>query len=250
LKVRVFADEKSMGTEAAAYAAESLRQTLREKGRARIIAATGASQFEFLQELTTLPGIAWDKVEMFHLDEYVGISSDHPASFRKYLRERLIEKTGILNYHLLDGDGDVQGTIQKVGRELSSGPIDLAFVGIGENGHLAFNDPPADFETESPYLVVDLDQPCRQQQVNEGWFRSLEEVPRQAISMSVRQILKAGEILAIVGGERKARAVRASLEEAVSPSFPASILQTHPNTSLYLDRASAALLSSQLTTSY
>jgi glucosamine-6-phosphate deaminase len=249
VKIRVLENAKSLGVEAAAHAAESLRETIERQGSARIIAATGASQFEFLQALTSLPGIAWNKVEMFHLDEYVGLPDTHAASFRKYLRERLIQKTGIRKFYLLDGDGDVQSVIEKVGRELRSAPIDVAFVGIGENGHLAFNDPPADFEIESPYLVVDLDQPCRQQQVNEGWFASDADVPRQAISMSVRQILKSKEILAMVGGERKARAVQACLEGKVSPSAPASILQTHPRTTVYLDQDSAARLRSQVTTS-
>jgi glucosamine-6-phosphate deaminase len=248
VNVRVLADAKSLGEAAAGHAAESLRSALQQKGSARIIAATGASQFEFLEALTNAPDIEWNKVEMFHLDEYVGLPVSHPASFRKYLLERLIHKTGIEKYHLIDGDGDIQSVIQRVGRELNSSPIDVAFVGIGENGHLAFNDPPADFETENPYLVVDLDQACRQQQVNEGWFGSLAEVPRQALSMSVRQILKSREIIASVGGQRKAKAVQACLEGKVSPTNPASILQTHPRTKVYLDHASAALLSSQLTT--
>lgn len=250
MNIRVLAEAKSLGEAAAGHAAESLRSTLQQKGSARIIAATGASQFEFLEALTSAPGIEWNKVEMFHLDEYVGLPVTHPASFRKYLLERLIQKTGIEKYHLLDGDGDgdIQDVMQRVGRDLNSSPIDVAFVGIGENGHLAFNDPPADFETESPYLVVDLDQACRQQQVNEGWFGALAEVPRQALSMSVRQILKSREIIASVGGQRKVRAVKACLEGKVSPRAPASILQTHPHTTVYLDQASAGLLSSQVTT--
>ena len=209
----------------------------------RVVLATGESQFEFLEALTSAPDIEWNKVEMFHLDEYVGLPVTHPTSFRKYLLERLIQKTGIEKYHLLDGDGDgdIQDVMQRVGRDLNSSPIDVAFVGIGENGHLAFNDPPADFETESPYLVVDLDQACRQQQVNEGWFGALAEVPRQALSMSVRQILKSREIIASVGGQRKARAVKACLEGKVSPMAPASILQTHPHTTVYLDQASRGL---------
>lgn len=249
MNVRVLSDSKSMGAAAAKQAADSLRDTLHRKGSARIVAATGASQFEFLEALTTSPDIQWDRVEMFHLDEYVGLPATHPASFRKYLRERLIEKTGIPKYHLLDGDGDTRSVIQRVSKELSSAPIDIAFVGIGENAHLAFNDPPADFENETPYLVVELDEPCRQQQVNEGWFASVAEVPRQAISMSIRQIMKSREILAIVGGERKARVVQACLEGKVTPTVPASILQTHAHTTIYLDQDSAASLSSQLITS-
>lgn len=249
VNVQVLADAKSLGDQAATHAADSLRQILQRQGRARIVAATGASQFEFLATLTSAPLIDWSKVEMFHLDEYVGLPVSHSASFGKYLQERLIQKTGILKYHLLRGDGDIPKVVQSVGQELTSAPIDLAFVGIGENGHLAFNDPPADFETEEPYLVVELAQLCRQQQVNEGWFATLEDVPRQAISMSIRQIMKAREIIAIVGGDRKARAVQACLEGEVSPATPASILQTHNRTTIYLDRESAALLGSQLTTS-
>lgn len=249
MKVRVLENAESLGQEAAAHAAKFLQDAIQRKGRVRIIAATGAAQFDFLEALTSTSGIDWSKVEMFHLDEYVGLPDTHPASFRKYLRERLIQKTGIKKYHWLDGDGDVASVIERVGRELSSAPIDMAFVGIGENGHLAFNDPPADFEIDSPYLVVNLDQPCRRQQVNEGWFASDSEVPRQAISMSVKQILRSNEILAVVGGGRKARAVQACLEGKVSPLAPASILQTHPRTTIYLDHDSAALLSSQLTIS-
>jgi glucosamine-6-phosphate deaminase len=249
VKVRVLANAKVLGVEAAAHAATSLQEILKKQGSARIIAATGASQFDFLEALTATPNIDWSNVEMFHLDEYVGLPDSHKASFRKYLRERLIQKTGMKKYHLLDGDGDVAKVIKIVGDAIASAPIDVAFVGIGENGHLAFNDPPADFEIETPYLVVDLDQPCRQQQVNEGWFASDAEVPRQAISMSVKQILKSKEILAIVGGERKARAVQACLEGKVSPMAPASILQKHPNTTIYLDKESASLLTSELANS-
>jgi glucosamine-6-phosphate deaminase len=179
---------------------------------------------------------------MFHLDEYVGLSIDHPASFRRYLLERLINKVGIGRYHLLDGEGDPERVSQQVGDVLVERPIDLAFVGIGENGHLAFNDPPADFTTERPYLIVTLNDACRRQQVGEGWFRSIEEVPKQAISMSVRQILKSSEIIAIVPDARKAAAVKACVEGPVSAMAPASILQSHKNTTLYLDHDSGVLL--------
>jgi glucosamine-6-phosphate deaminase len=242
LQVRVLENIQLLGKAAAEHAAQSLRRTLRQQGKARIIAATGTSQFEFLAMLTSAPGIAWDKVEMFHLDEYVGLSSSHPASFCKYLRERLILPAGISQFHLLCGDGDVQQVMEETGRQIKKAPIDIAFVGIGENGHLAFNDPPADFDTESPYILVKLDEMCRLQQVKEGWFRSLAEVPERAVSMSIRQVLKAREIIAVVGGERKARAVRATLVEEISPQVPASILRVHNHTTLYLDRDSAALL--------
>jgi len=242
---KIYEDKVSLGRGAAEQAASSLREAIKKTGRARIIAATGASQFEFLEALTTMPGIEWAKVEMFHLDEYIGLPVSHPASFRKYLRERLIDKTGITKYHFLDGEGDVPKVVRKIVAELAAAPTDLAFVGIGENGHLAFNDPPADFETEEPYIIVELDEPCRRQQVGEGWFNSLSDVPKQAISMSVRQILKAKEILVVVPDARKAQAVKACFEGEISPLAPASILRTHANTTVFLDRLSSALLSAQ-----
>jgi glucosamine-6-phosphate deaminase len=177
------------------------------------------------------------------LDEYVGLPFTHPASFRKYLFERLIHKTGITRYHLLDGDGDPEGTVTRIGTELQSKPVDVLFAGIGENGHLAFNDPPADFEVAEPYLIVALDEACRRQQVNEGWFSNLTDVPKKAISMSVQQILRSKEIIVVVPDTRKARAVKACLEGDISPMMPASILRTHPNVTIYLDTDSAALLS-------
>jgi glucosamine-6-phosphate deaminase len=244
LQIRILEDKESAGQAAAAQAANSLRQAIRENGEARIVAATGASQFEFLEALTSSPDIDWTRVEVFHLDEYVGLPINHPASFRKYLLERLINKTGIKRYHFLEGEGDAQASAAKVGLELQSAPIDLLFAGIGENAHLAFNDPPADFDTGDPYIIVDLDEACRQQQVNEGWFASLGDVPKRAISMSVRQILRSREIVVVVPDERKAQAVRNSLECEVSPNVPASILRTHPKTSIYLDKKSASLLSS------
>jgi glucosamine-6-phosphate deaminase len=180
---------------------------------------------------------------MFHLDEYVGLPLTHPASFRKYLFERLIHKVGLTNHHLLDGTGDANETVRVVGEALRVAPVDVAFVGIGENGHLAFNDPPADFQTEEPYLIVELDEACVRQQVGEGWFANIPEVPRRAISMSVRQILKAKEIVCVVPDARKAAAVKLCFEGEISPMAPASILRTHPAATIYLDRASASLLS-------
>jgi len=241
--VRVFEDKSSLGRAAAEQAATAIRHAIDERGQARIIAATGTSQIEFLDALTKADNIDWQRVEMFHLDEYVGLPITHPASFRKYLLERLIHKTGMAQYHLLEGNGDPREVTRRVGEVLSSAGVDVAFVGIGENGHLAFNDPPADFETEEPYLVVTLDEACRLQQVGEGWFASISEVPRQAISMSVRQILKANEIIAVVPDARKAPAVKLCFEGEISPMAPASILRTHPATTVYLDRESASLLS-------
>ena len=234
-----------MAREAAARAARTLRKILQEQGHVRLIAATGASQFEFLEILTSASGIDWSRVEMFHLDEYVGLPITHPASFRKYLLERLINKTKIKTYHLLNGEGNPGQAALQVGKEISAAPIDLAFVGIGENAHLAFNDPPADFQTETPYIVVELDEACRRQQVGEGWFATLDDVPKRAISMTVKQILKSKEILAIVPDLRKAQAVKACLEGEINPMSPASILRQHANTTLYLDKNSASLLKAE-----
>ena len=248
MQIKIFDDKKTLGLAAAEHGAKSLRAAIRENGCARIVAATGVSQFEFLESLTSAADIDWDRVELFHLDEYVGLPTTHPASFRKYILERIIlktrsgHKTGITQYHLLDGEGDPDEVGKRVGSELISRPVDLAFVGIGENGHLAFNDPPADFASEEPYLVVQLDEACRQQQVNEGWFSQLADVPNRAISMSIRQILRAKEIIAVAPEARKARAVQACVEREISPMAPASALRHHANTTLYLDRDSAALL--------
>ena len=232
-----------MSRAAARHASRTLRDAIARSGRVRIAAATGASQFEFLAALTDAPDIEWSRVEMFHLDEYIGLSIDHPASFRRYLLDRLITRTGIRHYHFLDGERDAEEVADRIGRELASAPVDVAFVGIGENGHLAFNDPPADFAVERPYIIVTLDEVCRRQQVGEGWFRSVDDVPAQAISMSVGQILKSREIICVVPDARKAGAVKACVDGDVSPLAPASILRTHADATLYLDRDSAALLS-------
>jgi glucosamine-6-phosphate deaminase len=241
--VRVFEDKISLSVSAAEQAASSVRRAILDCGRARIIVATGTSQLDFLDAVIKAENIDWQRVEMFHLDEYVGLPVTHPASFRKYLLERLIQKTGITDYHLLDGNGEPSEVVRRVGKILQSAPVDVAFAGIGENGHLAFNDPPADFQTEEPYLIVNLDEACRRQQVGEGWFADLSEVPLQAISMSVRQILKAKEIISVVPDARKALAVKRCVEGEISPMAPASILRTHPNATIYLDRDSARLLS-------
>jgi glucosamine-6-phosphate deaminase len=242
--IRVLDDTAALAAAAAKDAAGRIRNAIRARGRARIVAATGASQIAFLDALVREPGVEWDKVEMFHLDEYIGLPIDHPASFRKYLLERLIGPAGITRHHLLDGERDPAAVCREVGALIRKEPIDVALVGIGENGHLAFNDPPADFETEAPYLVVRLDERCRLQQVGEGWFATLADVPETAISMSVRQILDAKSIVCVVPDKRKAEAVRASLEGAVDPMTPASILQRHHDITIYLDRESASLLKS------
>ena len=248
--LKVFEDKVPLSKAAAEQAAAAVRRSIGDHGLARIVVATGTSQIAFLEELTKADGIDWKRVEMFHLDEYVGLPISHPASFRKYLMERLIDRVGIRQYHLLDGMGDAREAARRVGEELRAAPVGVTFAGIGENGHLAFNDPPADFETEEPYLVVELDEACRRQQVGEGWFRDISEVPRQAISMSVRQILKAKEIISIVPDARKAAAVKMCFEGEISAMAPASILRTHTGTTVYLDKESADLLSSTTLASF
>ena len=248
--IKCFNDKREMAKVAAEEAASILRETIQKQGKARLIAATGAAQFEFLETLTGLSGIDWTRVEMFHLDEYIGLPASHPASFCRFLQERLIQKTGMVNYHLLDGEHDPAEVIRRTNRALMSAPIDIAFVGIGENGHLAFNDPPADFETQEPYLVVTLDEACRSQQLGEGWFATLDDVPRRAISMSIRQILKTKKIVCVVPDARKAKAVQTCFDGKISPLAPASILRTHPNTTVYLDVHSAALLKPAILASF
>jgi len=243
MEVKVFDNKPELGQAAADDAARIIQHAIADRDAAYVIAATGASQFEFLDALVRKE-IDWSKVVFFHLDEYVDLPEAHAASFRRYLKERIINRVRPRAFHLINGEAeDVQEECRRVGELILRQEIDVAFVGIGENGHLAFNDPPADFETGDPYIVVDLDEGCRQQQVGEGWFRSVDEVPRQAISMSIKQILKSRNILCIVPDKRKAEAVRASVESEVSPLGPASILQTHECVTLYLDRESSSLLS-------
>ena len=243
MEVRVFAGKAEMAAEAARSAGTAVREAIARAGRAHVIAATGASQLEFLDALVKEPGIEWARTIFFHLDEYIGLPEAHPASFRRYLREKILERVHPGAFHFIDGEApDPEAECRRVGDLLARHPIDVAFVGIGENGHLAFNDPPADFQTSRPYLVVRLDDACRRQQLGEGWFARLEDVPERAISMSVPQILKSREILCVVPDARKAQAVRDCLEGAVSPSHPASVLQRHPRTTVFLDADSAALL--------
>lgn len=243
MKVFTAKDVGEMAAQAAACAAEAVRQALAERGEARVIVATGASQFDFLAALTAAPGIDWSRVTGFHLDEYAGLSVTHPASFRAYLRERFVGALPVppKAFHEVNGEAaDLAGECRRLEALIQTAPVDVACVGIGENGHLAFNDPPADFETEAAYLVVDLDEACRRQQVGEGWFATLDDVPRQALSMSVRQIMKSRRIVCTVPDARKAEAVRNAVRGPVSNLCPASILQTHPACTLFLDPAAAA----------
>ncbi len=242
MQVKIFETKQELGAAAARDAAAIINQAIRERDVAYVIAATGASQFGFLDALT-LESIDWTKVTFFHLDEYVGLPASHPASFRRYLKERIVSRVHPCAFNFIDGEANnVHDECRRVGQLITQQKVDVAFVGIGENGHLAFNDPPANFEIDEPYIVVNLDDACRQQQVGEGWFKSIAEVPTQAISMSIKQILKSREILCIVPDERKAEAVKAAVELNVNPMHPASILQKHERVTLYLDRASSSLL--------
>lgn len=231
---------KLAGNEGAAL----VREAIQTQGFANIILATGTSQFETLNQLLAEKEIDWSKVTVFHLDEYLGLPITHPASFRKYLMERFFTHLPQLKaYFLINGEGDAAAECARLGELISKHPIDVAFVGIGENGHLAFNDPPADFETDQPYIVVNLDHACRMQQFGEGWFPSLEAVPQQAISMSIRQIMKSKSIICSVPDTRKALAIKNCIEGPITPDHPASILQSHPNYHLFLDEGSSSLLS-------
>jgi len=247
MTVCIYDNSSALGKAAGTDAADLIQSAIHSNGRANIILATGTSQFETLDHLVTATGIDWHKVIMFHLDEYIGLPVDHPASFRKYLQERFVSKVPTLEAtYFIQGDEDPGRECARLNKIIADHSIDVALVGIGENGHLAFNDPPADFGTGDPFIVVDLDQKCREQQLREGWFKSIDEVPRKAISMSIKQILKSKNIICSVPGERKAIAVRNCLEEAVSNLYPASILQQHSNCTVYLDDLSASLLSKNI----
>jgi glucosamine-6-phosphate deaminase len=248
MKIIIASDVKELGRAAGHAAAEQVRQAIAEKGSANIILATGISQFETLNQLIKEPGIDWNRVVMFHLDEYIGLPVTAKASFRKYLKERFIEKVPSLKAaHLINGEANAQDECERLGHLIKKHPVDVALIGIGENGHLAFNDPPADFETEQPYIIVSLDEACRKQQIDEGWFPTPDDVPKQAISMSVKQIMQSKHIICSVPDSRKAIAVKNTLEHAVSNLYPASILQLHPDCSIFLDRPSAGLLSEKIT---
>jgi glucosamine-6-phosphate deaminase len=246
MNIKVFENPHELGTAAGVKAAGLIKEAIKKKGAANIILATGTSQFETLNQLISENEIDWSKVSVFHLDEYIGLPVIHPASFRKYLQDRFISKVPQLKAaYLINGETDVNAECKHLSDLINDHPIDVALVGIGENSHLAFNDPPADFETDMPYIIVELDEACRKQQLGEGWFSSVHEVPPRAISMSVKQIMKSGNIICSVPGKRKATAVKNSVEHSVSNLFPATILQLHHNCILYLDKDAASLLSSE-----
>jgi glucosamine-6-phosphate deaminase len=244
MKTTILKTKQASGAAAAALGAKLIREAIRKNGKANIIVATGASQFEMIEQLVKEPRIDWTRVTAFHLDEYVGMPITHPASFRKYLWERFVSRLPLplAAFHYLDGEGDAQKECLRVGAIIAKHPIDVCFAGIGENGHLAFNDPPADFKTASPYLVVNLDEACRKQQMGEGWFKTLAQVPKQAVSMSIRQIMKSKAVICTVPDKRKAQAVKDCLTGSVTPMHPSSILQRHKAAWCFLDEGSASLL--------
>ena len=244
MKIEVSTTKGECSVAAADRGAEILKQAIAAKGRASFIVATGASQFDFLKAMTEKEEINWRLTTMYHLDEYIGMNADHPASFRRYLKERLVDAIRPGTVHFIQGEADDPAAeCRRINNIISRDKIDVAFVGIGENGHLAFNDPPADFDTELPYIIVELDDACRQQQFGEGWFASLDEVPNTAISMSIQQIMKSETIICTVPDKRKARAVKQCFEGKISPLHPASILREHHRTFVYLDDDAASQLS-------
>ncbi len=233
-----------LARKAARLGAVQIRAAIEARDAAYIILATGASQFAVLDHLVREPDISWSKVTAFHLDEYLDLPETHEASFRRYLKARFVDQVKDLReFVFVEGDAeDTAGEIARVSDRIAAQDIDVAFIGIGENGHLAFNDPPADFDTAEPYIIVELDDQCRSQQFNEGWFPSLDQVPSRAISMSISQIMKSMTIVCSVPDERKAVAVKNALEGPVTNLCPASILQTHAAAQLLLDAQSASLL--------
>lgn len=244
ITAEIYGDKGDLGQAAAEFVAGRLREAIARRGHARAIFATGASQYEFLAALVQHKEVEWPKVTAFHLDEYLGMSAQHPASFRRYLQERLFGLLPFGAVHLLQGDAsDAESECQRYSALLAEDKIDIACIGIGENGHLAFNDPPADFDTPKLVHVVSLDEACRRQQVGEGHFATLEDVPQRALSLSIPAILRAEAISCVVPDLRKAKAVQCALEGPISPKCPASALRRHPFVRLYLDLASASLLS-------
>lgn len=241
MEIIIAESKQILGNKAAQKGAGLIRKAILERGKANIIVATGASQFEMLKALAK-EDIEWSQVSAFHLDEYIGISETHPASFRKYLKERFADIVSPSEFFYINGNADPIKECERLGKLISKHPIDVAFVGIGENSHLAFNDPPADFETDEAYIAVTLDEDCRRQQMGEGWFPSIDDVPAMAISMSIKQIMRSKAIICSVPDLRKAEAVKKTVEGPVGPSIPASIMRRHNNAWLYLDKDSASLL--------
>lgn len=245
MKVKVFQDSRELGKAAAAEAAAVLNQAIAAQGKARLLVSTGASQFDTFQALVTQK-VDWRKVEMFHLDEYVNLPADHPASFRRYLKERFANLVRLGECHFVNTEGEIAKCIANLTAAIRKEPIDLALVGIGENAHLAFNDPPADFWTDAAFIVVDLDENCKKQQVGEGWFPTVAAVPGQAVTITVPQIMQSKVIISAVPHRVKANAIKLTLENEVTPEIPATKLKEHPQVTIFLDEESASLASEEL----
>jgi glucosamine-6-phosphate deaminase len=241
MEVIISESKNELGIKAASNGANLIRNAINENGLANIIVATGASQFEMLSELVK-ENIDWSKVTAFHLDEYIGIPDSHPASFRRYLKERFVDKIAIKEFIYVNGEGEALTECIRLNNIIANYEIDVAFIGIGENAHIAFNDPPADFEIAESFIIVNLDNDCRQQQFGEGWFSTFDEVPQKAISMSIKQILKAKNIICSVPDLRKSIAVKKTIESEICANVPSSILRAHGATWLYLDQESASRL--------
>ncbi|SHJ02027.1 glucosamine-6-phosphate deaminase [Tangfeifania diversioriginum] len=243
LTVKVFPGTDEMGKAAAISVAEKLNAAITEKGFTNLILATGASQFQFLEQLQQ-QAIAWKKITVFHLDEYKGMPVTHPASFRKYLKERILDRVQPKQVHYLNGDApDAEAEVLRYENLLNEHPIDVACIGIGENGHIAFNDPPvADFNDPKLVKVVELDEACRKQQLGEGWFPTLDDVPTHALSLTIPAIMRCKHISCVVPDERKAEAVYNTLNAEISTACPATILRTHPDCVLNLDQGAALKL--------
>ena len=250
MKVIVSENAQQLGKRAAELTAQYLREAIAEKGSARIILSTGASQFTTLEALVK-EDVDWPKVEMFHLDEYVNLPQDHPASFVRYLKERFVEKTGGLKaVHFVDTSIGTDAIIEKLTGELKEAVVDVGLIGIGENAHVAFNDPPADFENQASYIVVQLDADCRKQQLGEGWFPTIDDVPRQAVSMTVSQILKCTHIISAVPYAVKASAIKKTLENDVTNRITATVLKTHPSVTVFVDEDSASTVDREVLEQY
>jgi glucosamine-6-phosphate deaminase len=249
MKIKVMRNSETLGKEAAAYCAQILNNCIHNKGKARLVMSTGASQFDLLKALVK-ENVDWSKVEMFHLDEYIDLPVTHPASFRKYLKERFTSLVNLKAAHFVNGEGDIQANIKELSEEIRKETIDLGLIGIGENAHIAFNDPPADFDTHEPYIVVNLDNECKQQQAREGWFPSVDDVPKQAISMSVYQIMQCNTIVSFVPYKVKANAVKFMLESELTNRVPATMLKNHSDITLYLDEESASTVDKEILKKY
>jgi len=249
MKLVLCESQSDLGKRSAAHAAELTNAAIRDNGRARILLSTGASQFPFFAEFVKCD-IDWSKVEMFHLDEYVGIGEKHPAGFKRYLLDRFVNVVKPGRAHLIDGTAEPRETIERLAKLLDQAPIDVGLIGIGENAHIAFNDPPADFEDKSAYKVVTLAERCLEQQIGEGWFKNKDECFKQAISMTCHRIMQSKHIISVVPYRVKAEAIYNTFASDITPNVPATLLKKHCDATVYVDPDSAALLTEELVSQY